>query len=118
METGRPADRLRIFWRGRVKMDREGNNREPVFIMDLLAAEEEEKKKQEEVSDEDIENMLAILEKFGNSDISRLNVAVSDEVRAGKSAKAYHHGRCDVGSPWAKGEAFDVLEDAGSAGCK
>lgn len=99
-------------------MYQEGSRKEPVFIMDLIAAEEEEKKKQEEVSDEDIENMLAILEKFGNSDISRLNVAVSEDVKAGKSAKAYHHGRCDVGSPWAKGDAFDVLEDAGSAGCR
>lgn len=93
-------------------------NKEPVFIMDLIAAEEEEKKKRDDVSDEDIENMLAILEKFGNSDISRLNVAVSDEVTAGKSAKAYHHGRCDVGSPFAKGDAFDVLEDSKNAGCK
>lgn len=91
---------------------------DPVFITDLVAAEEEEKKKAEEVSDEDVENMLAILEKFGNSDISRLNVAVSEEVTAGKAAKAYHHGRCDVGSPWAKGDAFDVLEDAGNAGCQ
>lgn len=94
------------------------NNFEPIFITDLMAAEEEARKKQEEVSEEDIENMLAILEKFGNSDISRLNVAVSEEVKAGKSAKAYHHGRCDVGSPWAKGDAFDVLEDADNAGCK
>ncbi len=94
------------------------NNFEPVFITDLMAAEEEAKKKQEEVSEEDVENMLAILEKFGNSDISRLNVAVSEDLKAGKSAKAYHHGRCDVGSPWAKGDAFDVLEDAGNAGCK
>ncbi len=90
---------------------------EPVFIMDLLAEDKEQKKK-DEISDEDIANMLAILEKFGNSDISRLNVQVSDEVSAGKSAKAYHHGRCDVGSPWAKGDSFDVLEDAGNAGCQ
>lgn len=90
---------------------------EPVFIMDLLA-EDKEQKKEDEISDEDIANMLAILEKFGNSDISRLNVQVSDEVSAGKSAKAYHHGRCDVGSPWAKGDSFDVLEDAGNAGCQ
>jgi len=96
----------------------QNNNLEPVFITDLMAAEEEAKKKQEEVSEEDIENMLSILEKFGNSDISRLNVAVSEDMKAGKSAKAYHHGRCDVGSPWAKGDAFDVLEDAGNAGCK
>ncbi len=90
---------------------------EPVFILDLLAEDKEQKKK-DEISDEDIANMLAILEKFGNSDISRLNVQVSDEVSAGKSAKAYHHGRCDVGSPWAKGDSFDVLEDAGNAGCQ
>ncbi len=90
---------------------------EPVFIMDLLAEDKEQKKK-DEISDEDIANMLAILEKFGNSEISRLNVQVSDEVSAGKSAKAYHHGRCDVGSPWAKGDSFDVLEDAGNAGCQ
>lgn len=90
---------------------------EPVFIMDLLAEGKEQKKK-DEISDEDIANMLAILEKFGSSDISRLNVQVSDEVSAGKSAKAYHHGRCDVGSPWAKGDSFDVLEDAGNAGCQ
>ncbi len=90
---------------------------EPVFIMDLLAEDKKQKKK-DEISDEDIANMLAILEKFGNSDISRLNVQVSDEVSAGKSAKAYHHGRCDVGSPWAKGDSFDVLEDAGNAGCQ
>lgn len=94
------------------------NDREPVFIVDLAAAEEEEKKKQEEVSEEDIENMLAILEKFGKSDVSRLNVSVSDEMKAGKSAKVSHHGRCDVGSPWAKGDAFDVLEDAGNTGCQ
>lgn len=90
---------------------------EPVFIMDLLDEDKEQKKK-DEISDEDIANMLAILEKFGSSDISRLNVQVSDEVSAGKSAKAYHHGRCDVGSPWAKGDSFDVLEDAGNAGCQ
>ena len=90
---------------------------EPVFIMDLLAEDKDEKKK-DEISDEDSANMLAILEKFGSSDISRLNVQVSDEVSAGKSAKAYHHGRCDVGSPWAKGDSFDVLEDAGNAGCQ
>ena len=24
--------------------------------------------------------------------------------------RQYHHGRCDIGSPWACGTAFDVLE--------
>lgn len=99
-------------------MDWNEKSAEPVFILDLEAAEEEEKRKQQEVSDEDIENMLAILEKFGNSDISRLNVQVCDDAAAGKSVRVYHHGRCDVGSPWAKGDAFDVLEDAGNADCQ
>lgn len=95
----------------------DANGSDPVFILDLVAQQEEEKRKQEEVSEEDIENMLAILERFGHSDVSRLNVEVSDEIAAGKSAKVSHHGRCDVGSPWARGDAFDVLEDAGNAGC-
>ena len=27
-------------------------------------------------------------------------------------SRQYHHGRCDVGSPWACGTAFDVLDDS------
>lgn len=93
------------------------NGEEPVFIVDLEAYAEEEKRKQEEVREEDIENMLAILENFSKTETSRMNVIVSDEFKAGTSAKVQHHGRCDVGSPWAKGQAFDVLEDAKNAGC-
>lgn len=92
-------------------------NDEPVFIIDLEAHAKEEEKKREEVSEEDIENMLAILENFSRTETSRMNVVVSDEFQSGTSAKVKHHGRCDVGSPWAKGQAFDVLEDAKNAGC-
>ncbi len=28
----------------------------------------------------------------------------------GEVKETYHHGRCDVGSPWARGCSFDVLE--------
>lgn len=90
---------------------------EPVFILDLAAYEEEQKRKQDEVSEADIANMLAILENFSKTETSRMNVIVSDEFEAGTSGKVKHHGRCDVGSPWAKGQAFDVLEDAKNAGC-
>ena len=38
---------------------------------------------------------------------------VSEELSSGDTKHAYHHGRCDIGSPWAKGTAFDVLEDGG-----
>ncbi len=94
---------------------------EPEMILDLV--EEENKKKmekqtaEEEVSEEDIENVLAILEKFGQSDTGRLNVHVSDEVAGGAARKVSHHGRCDVGSAWAKGEAFDVLEESKNPRC-
>ena len=91
---------------------------EPIFILDLEAYAEEEKRKKEEVSDEDIENMLAILENFSKTETSRMNVIVSDVFSSGTSAKVKHHGRCDVGSPWAKGQAFDVIEDAKNAGCQ
>lgn len=69
-----------------------------------------------DVSETDIENVVNILDNFASSDAGRLKIKVSDSVKAGKSERIYHHGRCDVGSPFAKGDAFDVLEDAGGAG--
>lgn len=90
---------------------------EPEFILDLFAYEEEQKRKADEVSEEDIENMLAILENFSRTETSRMNVKVSDDFSSGKSERVYHHGRCDVGSAWAKGKAFDVLEDPEHPGC-
>ena len=69
-----------------------------------------------DVSAVDIENMVNILDNFASSDAGRLKIKVSDSVKAGKSERIYHHGRCDIGSPFAKGDAFDVLEDAGNAG--
>ena len=35
--------------------------------------------------------------------VSRIKVNVSDEQQEGTVSTQYHHGRCDVGSPWAKG---------------
>lgn len=90
---------------------------DPVFILDLDAYEEEEKRKAEEVSEEDVENMLGILENFLKTETGRMNVKVSEDFTTGKAEKVSHHGRCDVGSPWAKGKAFDVIEDADHPGC-
>lgn len=42
-----------------------------------------------------------------------MKLEVSEELSSGDTKHAYHHGRCDIGSPWAKGTAFDVLEDGG-----
>lgn len=66
----------------------------------------------EDVAKEDVDAVLEMLENFGKSEESRFKIVMSDEIEQGKSEKQYHLGRCDVGSPWAKGQAFDVLPDA------
>lgn len=52
-----------------------------------------------------------MLDGFAASGESRLKIDTSDEMAEGESRRQYHHGRCDIGSPWARGCAFDVLED-------
>ena len=57
----------------------------------------------EEISKQDIDDMIALIDGKMDSGVSRLKVKVSDELKAGTVKEQYHHGRCDVGSPWAKG---------------
>ncbi len=66
-----------------------------------------------EVNDADIDNMLNVLENFGASNEGRLKIQTSDEVEAGTTDTKYHYGRCDVGSPFAKGTPFDVDNGCG-----
>ena len=61
--------------------------------------------------EDDIYNILAILDDFGRSDTSRLKIDVSEDISQGESTRQYHLGRCDIGSPWACGTPFDVLEE-------
>lgn len=60
---------------------------------------------------EDIEKIVNMLDSFAQSETARMKLRVSEEMEEGKVEKVYHHGRCDVGSPWAKGQACDVLEE-------
>lgn len=64
------------------------------------------------ISEKDIDNLLEILDGFCSVGESRMKLDVSDEVASGEAVRQYHHGRCDIGSPWARGTAFDVLEEA------
>ncbi len=64
----------------------------------------------QEISEDDIAEVMNILENFSRTETSRMKIQMSAETEAGTVNKEYHHGRCDVGSPWAKGEWFDVLE--------
>lgn len=58
----------------------------------------------------EIEAVLQALDGFVKRGESRMKVEVSEKKEAGTVERTYHHGRCDVGSPWARGESFDVLE--------
>ena len=56
-----------------------------------------------------VDDIIQILDGYAQSGGSRMKLKVvegSGEV----ISRQYHHGRCDIGSPWAKGESFDVLE--------
>lgn len=78
--------------------------------------EENQKTEADDIAEEDIDAVLQMLENFGKSDESRFKVVMSDQIEHGKSEKQYHLGRCDIGSPWAKGKAFDVLPDEAEKG--
>lgn len=56
-----------------------------------------------------IDDIIAILDNYAMNEGSRMKIKV-EEGNGEVISRQYHHGRCDVGSPWAKGESFDVLE--------
>ena len=64
----------------------------------------------QDVSEEDVEKVLRMLEEFGSSNEGRLKVRTGNDVEEGQMKRQYHYGRCDVGSPFAKGTPFDVDE--------
>ena len=57
----------------------------------------------------DVEALIALLDGCTQAGESRIKLDVVEGGGEVLSHK-YHHGRCDVGSPWACGAAFDVLE--------
>ena len=64
----------------------------------------------ENISAEEIDDIVNMLDGFIDRDVSRFKIKTSDEFKVGEIKEEYHHGRCDVGSPWARGCSFDVLE--------
>ena len=58
----------------------------------------------------DVDEIIALLDGYTQSSGSRLKLDVV-EGEGEVISRQYHHGRCDVGSPWACGTAFDVLEE-------
>ena len=64
-------------------------------------------REKEEISTQDVDALIALLDGYAAAEGSRLKLEGAGKV----ISRSYHHGRCDVGSPWARGEAFDVLEE-------
>ena len=58
----------------------------------------------------DVDNIIAMLDGYTQWGGSRLKLDVV-EGKGEVISRQYHHGRCDVGSPWACGTPFDVLEE-------
>lgn len=67
----------------------------------------DENRKPNEMSDEDV--LIAFLDGHMQAGESRIRIEVVDG-EGEVVSRQYHHGRCDIGSPWACGTAFDVLE--------
>lgn len=57
---------------------------------------------------ENIDDVIRMLDSMADKEISRMKIETSDEVGEGEAKRAYHHGRCDVGSPFASGKLFDL----------
>ena len=64
--------------------------------------------KDEDVDVTDVMNIMNMLDSFAESEEGRMRLRIADNPNA-KTAKTYHHGRCDVGSPWATGTAPNEL---------
>ncbi len=60
-----------------------------------------------DIKKDELDEIIALLDGFVEKEVSRFKISVSDELAPGEIKETYHHGRCDVGSPWAEGKAFD-----------
>lgn len=63
------------------------------------------------LNNNDVDNLVSMLDGMMEGGVSRLKLDVSEEIDSGSIEKKYHHGRCDVGSPFATGKLYD-FEDS------
>ena len=62
----------------------------------------------------DIFTVMDMLDHMTQEEISRMKVETSDALEEGSTEKTYHHGRCDVGSPFATGKLYDLEDEEGA----
>lgn len=60
-----------------------------------------------------VDDIINMLDSLADKGSSRMKIEISDELADGEIKKEYHHGRCDVGSPFATGELYDLVEEPG-----
>lgn len=58
----------------------------------------------------EVDDVMKMLDQLTQAGVSRIKVETSGEIAEGEQRKAYHHGRCDVGSPFATGKLYDAEE--------
>ncbi len=59
----------------------------------------------------EIDDVINMIEGKMQEGTARLKVNFTDELPEGEVKQQYHHGRCDVGSPWAKGSVSNCDVD-------
>lgn len=57
-----------------------------------------------------IDEVVRMLDQLTENEVSRIKVETSGQMEEGLARKTYHHGRCDVGSPYATGKLYDLEE--------
>ena len=60
----------------------------------------------------ELDDVIKMLDHMAQKEVSRMKIEISEKVPEGQIKKEYHHGRCDVGSPFATGRLYDLEEDA------
>lgn len=55
-------------------------------------------------------DVISMLDNMCANEVSRIKVETSDAIEEGTAIKKSHHGRCDVGSPFATGKLYDFFE--------
>ena len=57
------------------------------------------------------DEIIKMLDQMAYNEVSRMKIEVSEKLPEGEMTKQYHHGRCDVGSPFATGRLYDLEEE-------
>ncbi len=63
-----------------------------------------------EPNSKDIRNIVEMLDNFAQSNEGRMKLRMAENMEQVSTKKEYHHGRCDVGSPWSCNHSLDALD--------